>query len=97
MNREQYLLLKLIEELGEAAKNAAKAMQFGGEDKEPGQSLTNFDRLRMELDDVHASVEMLAAESSSPFYYSPSGANIKHKIAKVEYYYSISYELGKVK
>jgi hypothetical protein len=97
MNREQYLLLKLIEELGEAAKNAAKAMQFGGEDKEPGQGLTNFDRLYLELDDVRASIAMLHMESGSKFNYSPNATNIEHKITKVEHYYGVSQELGKVK
>lgn len=97
MNREQYLLLKLIEELGEAAKNAAKAMQFGGEDKEPGQGLTNFDRLYLELDDVRAAIAMLVLEPSSTFEYWPNAANINNKITKVEHYYGVSQELGKVK
>lgn len=96
MNREQYLLLKLIEELGEAAKNAAKAIQFGGQDKQPGQGLTNFDRLYLELDDVRASIAMLNIEPSSKFIYRPNATNIDHKITKVEHYYAYSQELGKV-
>lgn len=96
MNREQYLLLKLIEELGEVSKNAAKAMQFGGTDKEPGQGLTNFQRLYMELDDVQASVNMLNAEPDSVFDYNPCRVNIENKTTKVEHFYQYSKDLGKV-
>lgn len=96
MNREQFLLLKLIEELGEAAKNAAKAMQFGGSDKEPGQPYSNFERLSAELNDVSAAIVMLNNEPTSEFTHNPDSRSIEAKRQKVEHYYAVSQQLGKV-
>lgn len=52
MNMNEYRLTKLMEELAEAAQRAAKMLQFGSDEVQPGQQLANHERLRSELLDV---------------------------------------------
>ena len=41
MNRQEHLLIKLIEECAEVQKAAAKALEFGLENKNPDTRLSN--------------------------------------------------------
>lgn len=58
-NDEQHLLMILAEECSELAKEALKAARFGMDRIEPGQTLSNYDRIVTELSDVLAVAEML--------------------------------------
>ena len=51
---EAELLIILMEECAEVQKNAAKMLRFGVEDAQPGQNLTNRERLSLEVADVLA-------------------------------------------
>ncbi len=49
---ERELLTILIEECSEVQKRATKAMRFGLEEVQPGQSLNNVERLSEEIGDL---------------------------------------------
>lgn len=79
MNRLQLLLGKLAEECLEVAKEALKAQQFGLDSTYIGSS--NEDRIRQELDDMNAIVEMLNDEFN--LGYVPDAERIFKKKIKV--------------
>ena len=62
MNKREYLLTKLIEECLEVAQRATKALTFGVDEVQPGQNLTNFERLNGEWNDLLATAELLTEE-----------------------------------
>ncbi|BCB28403.1 hypothetical protein SKTS_32890 [Sulfurimicrobium lacus] len=64
MNREQYLLVCLAEECAEVAQRVSKALRFGLDEIQPGQKLTNSQRITQELNDLAAVAEMLIADKS---------------------------------
>lgn len=59
LTRNQYLLLKLEEELIEAAHRVSKAIRFGLDEVQDGQIQTNAQRIEDELTDALTMVEML--------------------------------------
>lgn len=62
MTRTEHLLLILAEECVEVAHRVSKAMRFGLDEIEPGQALTNADRIVQEWQESLAMVEMLEEE-----------------------------------
>lgn len=62
MNRREHLLTILAEECAEVAQRISKALRFGLEEVQPGQELTNAERISQELSDLHAVAEMLCEE-----------------------------------
>lgn len=62
MTKDQYLLTCLAEECAEVAQRASKAIRFGLFEVEPGQSATNWDRLRNELGDLLGVMDALGLE-----------------------------------
>lgn len=59
MNRTEHLLTILAEECAEVAQRSSKALRFGLKEIEPGQSLTNEQRICYELNDLLGVVSML--------------------------------------
>lgn len=59
MTRNQYLLLKLSEECSEVAQRCSKQIQFGKDEIQKGQELTNQKRLHSELVDLTAIIQLL--------------------------------------
>ena len=59
MNHTEYLLTCLAEEAVEVAQRATKALRFGCDEVQPGQGLSNTQRIRQELNDLIAVAEML--------------------------------------
>lgn len=59
MNRTQYLLTILAEECAETAQRATKGIRFGLAECQPGQELTNRQRLEEELGDLMGLADML--------------------------------------
>ena len=59
MNRTEYLLTCLAEEAVEVAQRATKALRFGCDEVQPGQGLSNTQRIRQELNDLIAVAQML--------------------------------------
>lgn len=102
MTRLQLLLGKIAEEAAEVAQRALKAQQFGLDEIQDGQDCTNAQRLRGELIDLRAVVEMVEEEAevrllavgieslgTEPFA-------ITEKKKKVERYIELSRSLGQV-
>lgn len=59
MNRTEHLLCCLAEEANEVAHRVSKALRFGLEEIQDGQSLTNAERVVHEFADMLAIVELL--------------------------------------
>ena len=59
MNRLEHLLTIVGEEGGEVAGRASKAMRFGLNEIQPGQELSNLQRLVGEINDLLAVAELL--------------------------------------
>ena len=59
MNRTEYLLTCLAEEAVEVAQRATKAKRFACDEVQPGQEMSNTQRIRQELSDLIAVAEML--------------------------------------
>ena len=59
MNRTEHLLTIIAEECAEVAQRATKAARFGLYEIQPGQELTNIERLKHEYNDLIAAIEML--------------------------------------
>jgi hypothetical protein len=62
MNEKEHLLVILMEESVEVAKETSKALRFGEDEVMPGQLLTNRERILHELNDLWAIVEMLGLQ-----------------------------------
>lgn len=93
MNFEQLLLLKLMEECTEVAKEAAKCMQFGMDEVYEPIGKANRERLADELNDVMAIIQML--NNGTNLRYTRDEEAIKAKIEKVLHYAQYSADLGK--
>lgn len=64
MNRTEHLLSCLAEECAEVAQRVSKALRFGLDEVQPGQPLTNAQRIGQEFADLLAVVEMLEDEGA---------------------------------
>lgn len=92
MNRIEYLLGCLAEECNEVAHRALKAQRFGLAEVEPGQSLTNAQRIAAEMHDVIGVIEML--EAAGQIDVSRDNDAIERKKTKVEAYMGYSRRCG---
>ena len=95
MNLEQFYLLKLAEECSEVAQRALKQMQFGKNEIQKDQALTNSMRLRAELNDLLSVIKILEEMSEIPHAHDLD-EYIKMKRAKLEKYLEYSRDLGLV-
>lgn len=59
MTLDEHLLTILGEECAEVAARISKALRFGLGEIQPGQPLTNAERIEVELDDLAGVVELL--------------------------------------
>lgn len=82
MNRKEHLLVCLAEECAEVAQRVSKALRFSLSEIQPGQDLTNEERINQEFHDLIAVVEMLFDEGV--IIASPLPHVIDAKKAKVE-------------
>ena len=64
MNKIEHLLTCLAEECAEVIQRVTKANRFGLNEIEPGQDLTNAQRITKELYDVDALWQMLQDEGA---------------------------------
>lgn len=94
MTNQQYLLVKLAEELMEAGQMALKCSHFGMHEQQPNNPLSNCERLHGELNDVMASIEMLNDEEGFGFLADQEA--IDTKVVKVIKYRQYSVDLGLV-
>lgn len=83
MTKQEWLLTQLADECVEAAQRCHKAIQFGLNEVQEGQELTNADRLHQELTDIHAVIEMLANQNMiSEYFLSSAVLTKKQKVLK---------------
>lgn len=92
MNQVEYLLGKIAEECCEIGQRAIKAQRFGIHEVQPGQALSNFERLRMELADLAAVCELLSGVTGVMFH--PLTADVEAHKGKVRQYMAYSKQCG---
>lgn len=93
MNRTEHLLTCLAEECDEVGQRVAKALRFGLREVQPGQPLTNGDRILEELRDLFAVAEILAGEGVIGWCM-PDRLEVNAKLAKIERFMAISRREG---
>jgi hypothetical protein len=92
VTREEHLLVILMEECAEVAHRASKILRFGMDEVQPGQQLSNRQRLFGELIDLMAVADMLAilpVEDSEA-----TVEDMRAKIEKVEHFLLLSQAQG---
>lgn len=96
MNKVEYLLECLAEECAEVIHRKTKLARFGPDEKQSGQDLTNLDRLRAEVCDLFAVLELLDAAMEPRLFWEDEQmeAAIKAKREKLEKYMDYSRKLG---
>jgi len=92
MNRQEHLLTILAEECAEVAQRASKALRFGLGEVQPGQELTNAERIEGELTDLFSVVLMLVDEGH--LVLKDRQGDEAAKRAKVEKFLRLSEQLG---
>ena len=95
MTREEHLLVIFCEECSEVAKETAKALRFGLNDKEPNQDLTNREKIAIEFNDLFAVMHMLVDDGIIPENGMLDIKAIEAKKQKVEKYLKYSNSVGK--
>lgn len=96
LSRVDHLLVKLAEECAEVAQRATKALSFGLDDVQPGQDLNNTVRLKGEVIDLFAILEMLMHEKVELLPVKMADAElIQAKKRKVEHYLEYSRDRGR--
>lgn len=93
MNRSEHLLSCLAEECAEVAQRVSKALRFGLAEIQPGQPLTNGQRINEELRDLFSVVIKLDAEGILPNEL-PSPAEARAKTEKIERFMVYAGEQG---
>lgn len=93
MTEDEHLLLCLAEECDEVGQRAMKALRFGLSEVQPGQPLSNADRIMEEAHDLLSVLAILQRRGVLP---SPVLTNdrINAKQAKIARFMAISREQG---
>jgi len=91
MNRGEHLLTILSEECGEVVQIASKIKRFGMHEQRD-LPVSNYYRLKAELNDIYAMVEMIQAEFNIDL--EPDKEVIFTKQTQVEIYLQYSKECG---
>lgn len=93
MNETEYLLQCLSEECVEVSKRVSKALRFTPDEVQPGQVLTNAQRIADELIDLQGVVELLIDDGVIDDPYQHRGG-IERKKQKVKRFMEYSRERG---
>ncbi len=91
LDKTEYLLICLAEELGEVQKEIHKCLRFGLNHKPSNESTTNFDRVLLEWSDV---VGLLEALKEQNVHIESNSEQVDAKLVRTEKYYEISKKLG---
>lgn len=92
MKRHEHLLTILAEECSEVTQRVSKALRFGLDEVQPGQELTNAERIEVELTDLFTVVGMLVADGH--FKIKDRSADFDAKQEKVERFLAYSAKCG---
>lgn len=93
MNKTEHLLICLAEECAEVAQRASKALRFGLAEVQPGQSLTNAERIGLEFRDLLAVAEILEDEFGI-YMHQHDKRGIHEKKEKVRQFMAYSEQCG---
>ncbi len=91
MTTQEHLLSIAAEECSEVAQRASKALRFGLDEIQPGQPLTNAERIMEEFDDLRAVIGMLQDRALLPC---SVARRIEEKKTKVQKFLAYSGECG---
>ena len=94
MNRAEHIATTAAEECNEVAQRISKALRFGWEEVQPGQPLTNAERVAEEYRDLTAMMHMLVGEGLIQPDFAPNSQQIINKISKVERFMQIGRDQG---
>lgn len=94
MTRTQLLLVLLMEECGETAQRASKAIRFRLDEIQPDQTLNNSERIIYEFNDIVAVMELLKEEGHINTVIDREA--IEKKKEKIKKYIDYSIQLGTV-
>jgi len=94
MTKRENLLTCLAEECAEVAQRVSKALRFGLDEIQPGQTLTNAERIAQELNDLVAVAELLEECGAVPR--NQTIADIERKKSKLAAFLEYSRECGTV-
>ena len=83
MNRTEHILTCAAEECAEVAQRITKALRFGLAEVQPGQTLTNAERICVETKDLIALLIGLYDGKHIPMF-EPTNVEVATKLAKVE-------------
>jgi len=98
-NRLEHLLTVAAEECAEVAQRLSKALRFGLDEVQPGQMLSNAERIAGEVSDLLATLQMVEAEGGvvllPPLVRDPDTvAAREEKMRKVERFLLLSRDCG---
>lgn len=95
MNREQHLLILLMEECAEVSQRASKALRFGLHEIQKGQDQTNAQRLLNEMIDVSAvSLELVHISAIKNVPLVEWQELVKQKQQRIHEFMKYSHDLG---
>lgn len=92
MTKKEHLLIRLMEECDEVSQRASKALLFTLEEIQPGQELTNAERIVYEFNDLFAIMQLLLKEGAIPHIIDQKALDKKKE--KVKKYLEYSKEVG---
>lgn len=100
MKTNEHILNHISEECAEVAQRCSKALRFGLLEIQPGQTLTNAQRLRGELIDLWACVQMAEDAGMFPEIVldgtTLDDAELAAKVEKIQRYMQRSRDCGTV-
>ena len=94
MNKKELLLIKLMEECNELSQCVAKLLWFGENEVEPGQDLTNFERMVNEYNDLIGVIDKINEDDVFLKTISVYPDKTTRKKEKIEKYLIYSKGLG---
>lgn len=94
MNRQEHILTIAAEECSEVAHRISKALRFGLGEIQPGQNLTNGQRIMIEFHELLATFEMLMDEFPQHLYTGPFLPPLDEKQARIEKFLMFSVRCG---
>ena len=97
MNKQEHLLVLLMEECAEVQHACSKALRFGLHDKWPEKAASNIECVAQELIDVKAIAKLLSEECVLPVELTSDDAlKVQNKIVRVKAMMNYSVNKGKL-
>lgn len=93
MTENEHLLLCLAEECDEVGQRVMKALRFGLDEVQPGQSFTNAERITLELHDLISVASILNDNGVIPSPH-PVRTTVEAKAAKIAKFMEIGRREG---